>query len=77
MTDEPKKGIDGLPAALLHYAEQLCRQAEVSCKAGGQPAIEDYLAGPQQPERPVPQGSTSSGTTGTSSWRAGRTTWPP
>jgi serine/threonine protein kinase len=51
MTNESKKGIDGLPAPLLHHAQQLCRQFEVAWQAGQRPAIEDYLAGLEGPER--------------------------
>jgi hypothetical protein len=63
MTKEPTKGMDGLPAELLRHAEQLCHQFEAAWQAGQRPAIEDYLAGLEAPERPVPQGSTSSGIT--------------
>jgi hypothetical protein len=51
MTNEPKRGIDGLPAPLLHHAEQLCRQFEVAWQARQRPAIGDYLAGLEEPER--------------------------
>jgi WD40 repeat protein/tRNA A-37 threonylcarbamoyl transferase component Bud32 len=51
MTNEPKKGIDGLPAEQLRHAEQLCRQFEAAWQAGQEPAIEDFLAGLEEPER--------------------------
>jgi len=51
MTNEPTRGIDGLPAPLLRHAEELCRQFEAAWQAGRRPAIEDYLAGVAEPER--------------------------
>ncbi len=49
MTNQPTRGIDGLPAPLLRHAEERCRQFEAAWQAGQRPSIEDYLAEVAEP----------------------------